>query len=241
MSKPPVCCTKHSWHIHPPGLHTQYVLKYVLQPLVQQTYCRFFLPALQTQLRQLKYFANGGAVTRLCLSTDCFFIFCFDALLMLSSIAFSFSSISFSVSASTSMFLKLKTVGSSYSSESLLCAQKIVIDTENIDFCNGQHECKNTVRPPRYLPSSLKGGKLLPQMVSDPKVDIYLETYFASFKQMSLKSTLLYDLMIKSNVPTGDQAQFGTLFYPWYNKWNDIHSQMDMISFEHTSIQDKYI
>ena len=68
---------------------------------------------------------------------------------MFSSIAFSFSSISFSMSASASMFLKLRTVGSSYSSESLLrLPKKMFIGKANIDFCDGQQESKDSVWPP---------------------------------------------------------------------------------------------
>ena len=73
-----------------------------------------FLTALQTQVQPVKYFARVGVVTSLCSSSDYFFIR-FNALLMLSSTAFSFSSISFSMRVSTSIFLKLKTIWSSYS------------------------------------------------------------------------------------------------------------------------------
>ena len=45
-------------------------------------------------------------------------------------------------------------------------------------------------------------------IVRVPKVDICLETYFGSFKHMSLKSTLLYDPMIKSESPTKDERKW---------------------------------
>ena len=41
----------------------------------------------------------------------------------------------------------------------------IFIDTENIGFCDGQQESKDSVSPPRCLSSSLEGRELLPYMI----------------------------------------------------------------------------